>query len=150
MEIPLYIMCDFSLASFNIFFFVFKLLVWLISVLAYISLGFSREMCMYLSRLHGLWWLFPFRVREVLTIIFSNIWSHPFFFSSSSGTAIIQEEFLLIGYNAVFSLKHFYFITNSHRKCFGSDPTYIEVHFLPYSQQGNSREHQDLNDPESS
>ena len=40
------------------------------------------------------------------------------------------------GYNALFSLIYVYFVTNSHRKCFGSVHTYIQ--FLPYSQQAAS------------
>ena len=63
------------------------LIVWLICVLVCFSLDIS---CMdKSSALPGLDWLFPI-LEKFSTIICSNIFSVPFFFSSSSGTPIIR------------------------------------------------------------
>ena len=140
MRIPLYVICWFSLAAFNIFSLNLIFVTLINMCLVFFSQGLS---CMGLSLLFGLGWLFPFpcqgsflfvclfvltsllesncftmvcqfllhnKVNQLsiyiyphissllrfppslgnfLTIIFLNIFSDPFFFSSSSGTSII-------------------------------------------------------------
>ena len=88
MGIPLYIFCCFSLAAFNIFSLYFIFDSFINMCLGVFQLGFILY-----GTLSASWtWLtisFPV-LGKFSTIISSNIFSDPFFFSSSSETPIIQ------------------------------------------------------------
>ena len=88
MGIPFYVICCFSLAAFNIFSlcFIFDSLINM--CLGVFLLGFIlyRTLCASWT-----WLTISFPILGMFsTIISSNIFSVPFFFSSSSGTPIIQ------------------------------------------------------------
>ena len=87
MGIPLYVICCFSLAAFNIFslYLIFDSLINM--CLAVFLLGFI----LYVT-LCAPWTLLTIfhMLRKFSTTLSSNIFSDPFFFSSSSGTCIIQ------------------------------------------------------------
>ena len=108
MGFPLYVTCCFSLAAFNILSWCF-VFVSLISVcLGMFLLGFLLYRTLHASRL-----TLSFSMLGKFSTIFSEIFSYPFFFSSS-GTPIIQMLVCLIlsqSSQRIFSSFHsFYFI----------------------------------------
>ena len=92
MLIPLYVICHFSLAAFNIFCCTFDSLINM--CLGTFLLGFILYGTLCAS---WTWVATPFpMLGKFSTITSSNIFSVPFFFSSSSGTPIIQMLVCLI------------------------------------------------------
>ena len=88
MGIPLYVVCCFSLAAFNIFSFYL-----IFDSLSNMCLGMFLLGFILYGTLCASWTRvvisFPM-LEKFLTIIYSNIFSDPFSFSSSSGTPIIR------------------------------------------------------------
>ena len=88
MGIPLYVICCFSLVTFNIFslYLIFDSLINI--CLGMFFLGFIIYWTLCTS---WIWMSISFPILgKFSTIISSNIFADPFFFSSSSGTPIIQ------------------------------------------------------------
>ena len=86
MGIPLYVICCFSLAAFNIFSLCLNFVSLINTCLSMFLLGFILYGTLHFLDLT----IFCPMLQKFSTIIPSNIFSDPFFFSSSSGTPIIQ------------------------------------------------------------
>ena len=94
MGIPLYVICCFSLAAFNIF----SLTLIFFSLINMCRGMFLLGFILYATLCTSWTWVtisFPM-LRTSLTIISSNIFSGPFSFSSSSGTCFSQMLVLLM------------------------------------------------------
>ena len=120
MGIPLCIMCCFNLAAFNIcsLFLIFGSLINI--CLGLFCLGFILFGTLVFFNLGG---CFLPHLRKLLTIISSNIFSRPYFLSSSSGTPMIwmlgyltlfQRSLSLSLFNFILFLFSFYFIYFHH------------------------------------
>ena len=108
MGIPLYVICCFSLAAFNIF----SLYLIFDSLLNICPGVFLLEFILY-EILYTSWtWVtisFPM-LGKFSTIITSNIFSDPFFFSSSSGTPIIRMLVCLMLSQRLSTILLFFFL----------------------------------------